>query len=387
MTEFTYDKMTPALQAYLDHSHRSQHPGYKYPRDADGKMRSGVPTPESEAAVDAWRAEGERLLEVAGGRSVLDAFYQTKKLWFCRGEGVSPAGGPRESTSPSGKYRLVVTRHSTGGGGWNYSKGRVYVGDKLITEVCRNFASFPFAWVENHGKTQGDYLICGEDYQGQTIVDLVSGDRVNHRPDSANQGFGFCWSSIHPNQDGTLLAVCGCHWACPYEVRLVDFEDPMNPPWLILDTDDDDYFDGWQDDGTCKIGRSFEVVDLPGHPLDGKKEDDCSMEELEEVEKYVVAQGVPEGECDEAGWKMAADTHTWTRPSYVEVTRKWVTSYIPWFRDRGGVIHHDQAKQFDLMWTRLTQAEKGALLADPELGPMVVEAIDLSFERLSPVKD
>lgn len=309
MTDFIYPDMTPGLQAYLDIV--PLHPGYKYPKTADGVTTSWTPTPESKAAVEAWEAQ-LRAFKAALPAEEPAAYYQAHKVWLCRDE--TAQGEAQEHLSPSGKYRLVVTCHSTGPGTWNYSKGRVYRGDTLITEVCRNYCTFPFAWIEDHPK--GDFLVCGSDYQGQTVIDLVSGDRRDFLPTAAGQGAGFCWASIHPNSDKTLLAVCGCYWACPYETIIVDFADPMNPPWGILARDSEDAFAGWTDVDSCQIGTRYEVVNLEGHPLHGKKEFACTIEELEEVDAYVQAHGVPKGpNGEDPGWLEVFETHEWRRGS------------------------------------------------------------------------
>ena len=125
------------------------------------------------------------------------------------------------------------------------------------------------------------------------------------------------WTEIHPNPDGTVLAVPGCYWGSPMEMILVDFANPMQPPWLILDRDEDEHFCGWSADGTCNIGRRFEVVDIEGHPLHGKKEDDCTIDELEQVEAYAQEHDLPEGpDGEDPGWRYQTESHVWVPPVY-----------------------------------------------------------------------
>lgn len=304
MSDFVYENMTPELMAYLGHNDR---PLYLYPRSEDGKTISGTPTPESQAAVDAWQAE-HNALKAKCGEGEPHAYYQAHKVWLCREE-TQVEGSSVEHLSPSGKYRLVVTKHGTGPGTWDYSKGRVYAGDKLITTVCRNYGAFPFAWVEGHPK--GSFLLAGEDYQGQTVIDLVAGERKDFLPKEAADGAGFCWAKYTPNSDGMLLAVEGCYWACPYEVRIVDFSDPMNPPWPILHRDEDnDTFGGWTGLVSCTMGMEFEVVDLPGHALDGKKQHELSPEDWADIDRVVAERNLT---GDDPGWKKVFIPTTWTR--------------------------------------------------------------------------
>jgi len=129
----------------------------------------------------------------------------------------------KEHLSPSGEYKLVVTPYETSPGCWGYTQGLVYQRkeDVPIAEIQRNYSRFPFAWVEEHAK--GDFLLCGETYQGQTVINLKTGARRDHLPDSASRGSGFCWACIHPSPTGKLVAVEGCFWGAPYEIRFYDF--------------------------------------------------------------------------------------------------------------------------------------------------------------------
>jgi len=133
----------------------------------------------------------------------------------------------KEETSPSGRYRLVIDSYGTKKGCWNYSRGRVYEGDKLIEDVMRNYSQFPFAWMEDHPNGHS-YLICGADYQGQTFIELDTGKRKDFLPEAAAEGHGFCWVSHEVLDDGVTLLVEGCIWAGPYEYRLYDVSNPMN---------------------------------------------------------------------------------------------------------------------------------------------------------------
>jgi len=134
----------------------------------------------------------------------------------------------REYVSDSGQYKLVVTPYQTKKGCWNYSQGLVFrVGADLpIMEVRRNYGHFPFSFIEDHPNGH-PYLVCGENYQGQTVIELDTGTRRDSLPEEASQGFGFCWADYQFDPASRLLIVDGCFWACPYEYRFYDFSDPM----------------------------------------------------------------------------------------------------------------------------------------------------------------
>lgn len=131
-----------------------------------------------------------------------------------------------EHLSPSGKYRLVVESIPTKPGCLNYTRGTVYKGNEVVTKVERNYSAFPFLFIEDH-QDGYDYLVCGADYQGQTVVRLNDGEVRNNLPPEATEGIAFCWADYTYNKEHNLLVVDGCHWACPYEYRFYDFSEPM----------------------------------------------------------------------------------------------------------------------------------------------------------------
>lgn len=232
------------------------------------------------------------------------------KEWYLRDENAQPAlGWDEPRTSPCGKYQLMVTKHPTKPGCWEYSKGVITNTEtgETIAVVGRNFHAFPFSWIPKH-KNGHAYLICGEDYQGQTVIELDTGKRIDILSAGAGKGFGFCWASHTPSPDGTLLAVDGCYWGAPYEVVIYDFSKPLEPPWkeLLREPDANEIF-SWDTDNTCRMGRTFEAVNVPGHPLHGKREWDMSVDELEQVEALAKEKGVEEDDLytevrDEIVW-------------------------------------------------------------------------------------
>ena len=136
--------------------------------------------------------------------------------------------GEREVFSPSGKYKLVITNFHTKPVLWSFTQGEVFKKDSdvPIATVRRNYSAFPYSFVEDHPSGH-DFLVAGEDYQGQTVVDLTTGERRDTLSDGTDKGFGFCWSEHRFHKESGILSVCGCHWACPYEFRFYDFSDPM----------------------------------------------------------------------------------------------------------------------------------------------------------------
>lgn len=169
--------------------------------------------------------------------------------------------------SPSGKYRLVVERYSTGPNTWRVSQGLVYnvETNALIATIRRNYSAFPFNFIEGHPK--GDFLVCGESYMSQTIVDLATGEKRN-TPDSD----GFCWADSRYVPDAQLLIVDGCYWAAPYEFRFYDFSDPMAftelklPSYVI----DDPEWPTVEADGLIK---TYQTVQIPEEDLEDDQDE------------------------------------------------------------------------------------------------------------------
>ncbi len=155
-----------------------------------------------------------------------------------------------ERLSPSGKYKLLVTSFTSGPGTWNVTEGKVFRvdSDTPIASIRRNYSAFPYCFVEGHANGH-DYLIGGEDYQGQTIIELDTGAKRGLLPEEAKEGHGFCWGGYTYSPETQLLLVDGCFWACPYEYRFYDFSDPMNKGWpqLELVPQDEENGEGYLD--------------------------------------------------------------------------------------------------------------------------------------------
>jgi hypothetical protein len=174
----------------------------------------------------------------------------------------------RAWVSPSGKYTLIVTPYETSKGCWNYSRGQVYLTEeylnatlgvfsdrkgllarlkellydethqpdiKLVADVKRNYGAFPCAWIEDHADGH-DYLVCGEDYQAVTIVQLDTGIAKTDVDSLSVKGWGWCHTNFYPSPNKHLLAAAGCVWAGPYDIRFYDFRKPMELPWPIIET-------------------------------------------------------------------------------------------------------------------------------------------------------
>ena len=130
--------------------------------------------------------------------------------------------------SPSGKYLLEIVEYASPNRSHG-SQGVVKSGGRTIAAVNRNYGHFPFAWAEQH-PVGHDYLICGEDYMGQTVIELDTGERRDYV--NADEGFCCVEYSVSPHRQ--FVAVHGCYWACPFELWVVDMAQPLALPYKKL---------------------------------------------------------------------------------------------------------------------------------------------------------
>ena len=187
----------------------------------------------------------------------------------------------REDLSPSGKYKIESSNYAKGNRDWGYSRGIVtrVTDNKIIADVIRNIGHFWHSWVNLPGKDE--YLLCGEDYQGYTIVNLTRGETKVYFPEEGYRGGGFCWTNVFPSPDGKILAVDGCFWAAPYDLVFFDFRDPSHLPFPEIDrVKNIDRTFGWINN------KQFEyTIELEIRKSDGVPYDSLEKEEQEILEK------------------------------------------------------------------------------------------------------
>jgi hypothetical protein len=155
--------------------------------------------------------------------------------------------------SPSKKIRLDTTNFWSKEPNWDLTKVEVYeqISNEKLFDFFINESRFFHSWVT---KDNVDYLICAEDiFGGQTVVDLTNRKIVGYSPNKD----GFIWTDFHLSPDGQTLATIGCYWACPYVIKLFDFNDPMNLPLMEIKEiellDNDEIIVGWLDNETLQM--------------------------------------------------------------------------------------------------------------------------------------
>ena len=114
--------------------------------------------------------------------------------------------------SPSGKYTVVVTpvefRFRNKKTKYIYTIGTVYQDGKMIFNVHRNAPDFPYLFVENH-EDGFDYLLCAEDNQARTVVQLNTSKARSFISEKSQRGIEFCWQKLHTSENAKVIAVEG----------------------------------------------------------------------------------------------------------------------------------------------------------------------------------
>lgn len=79
-----------------------------------------------------------------------------------------------------------------------------------------------------------EYFLFKEDLYGMSVLDIASGEIYHHIPAGEQHdkdyhcGESFIITDIHYDEASDLIALGGCFWACPYDVMVADFSDPMS---------------------------------------------------------------------------------------------------------------------------------------------------------------
>ena len=133
------------------------------------------------------------------------------------------------------EWTLSISQYKTERGAWSYSRGVVKKDGVVLADIKRNYPAFPYLFLRHpNGKA---YLLCGEDYQGYTIVNLTDGEAKSFVSRDWLHGVGFCWADILGfDADRKTLSVAGCYWGAPYEIVEYDLSCPEWLPFRILRT-------------------------------------------------------------------------------------------------------------------------------------------------------
>jgi len=129
--------------------------------------------------------------------------------------------------SPSGNYRMEIAAYRSPAYSMHRRISIATITDQRSGEhaatIARNYNPFWYCWLE---RDDVEYLVCSEDFEGQTVVDLTQRRMESYSsPDDR-----FIWAEFYPSPSKNKIAILGCYWACPYEVIVYDFTDPLDLP-------------------------------------------------------------------------------------------------------------------------------------------------------------
>lgn len=186
-----------------------------------------------------------------------------------------------EFVSPSGLYKLQVSKYGPGKYP-AYSRGIVtrQSDGKIIADVKRNIGHFWYVWAEH--PNGNEYLLCGEDYQGYSVLNLSSASYHAYFPEEGYEGRGFCWAVVYPSPDNDALAVDGCYWGGTTEIVFYDFQTPDRLPYKELGRESNNLVEavGWLNNETFQAERELTL-----RKSDGALYDDLSEAEQDEIDR------------------------------------------------------------------------------------------------------
>ena len=160
---------------------------------------------------------------------------------------------------------------------------RLFKNDKLIFEWKNTDGNSRMASIIHHADGY-TYFVFDEDLYGYSVLNLdslqcmhfIPAESYGTYPDEFKETF--IWCGCFYNPENNLLAVDGCFWACPGDVIVLDFKDPMTAvepkDWHSIygkcgcdDPDLDDVeFNSWDKDTlVCKAtGANPVAFDIEG---------------------------------------------------------------------------------------------------------------------------
>lgn len=143
-------------------------------------------------------------------------------------------GSKSNSLSLSEKYKLETEEYqqTKPEANWIVTLAKVFDRnhEKPLFEFFADNDHFFYEWLIKDGT---EYLVCAETLcGGQTIIDVHRGMMESFCP----REDGFIWTDFYISPNGGKLAIIGCFWACPYEIKIYDFESPLALPLPEIET-------------------------------------------------------------------------------------------------------------------------------------------------------
>ena len=162
-------------------------------------------------------------------------------------------GDPTVTYSSDNKFRLESESYRQNKPGVNWYVAKVRILDNISNEILLEFltddSSLFHSWLK---VGEIDFLVCAENMcGGQTVIDVTNRIISSYADDTD----GFIWTEFFISPDSKKLATIGCIWACPYEIKIYDFSDPMDLPLKVLKSVEligNETITGWLDNSSFK---------------------------------------------------------------------------------------------------------------------------------------
>lgn len=167
---------------------------------------------------------------------------------------VDDAG--QEFVSPNGRYRIKQTVFQQSVDKWNWRVSRIEVFDRdgnLVSSFLIDDDNFFHLWIL---AGENEYLLYAENMCGGNSVLNLKTREIQSYSDGTD---GFIFADYLPSPDLSRMAIVGCVWAHPYEVRVFDISNIESLPWpMVLKTEleeeeSEDVI--WVDNNTIRISE------------------------------------------------------------------------------------------------------------------------------------
>lgn len=148
-------------------------------------------------------------------------------------------------------------------------------GDR-VGKIIRNEADFPFLFIEDH-KDGKDYLICAEDYQGFTVINITDGKKYDYVAEKAKRGLSLRITDFFVSQNKENLAIEGHTKSRPMDVVETDeihfyrINDISKLPYQEVDKRITFAYDkviGWENNERFIVSRIEDYITPTGVCLD-----------------------------------------------------------------------------------------------------------------------
>jgi len=190
-----------------------------------------------------------------------------------------PLKGKKETrNSPSGKYKLELMPYSVQDMRCPFYSVveivRISDGERM-GKIIRNEADFPFLFVENRdGK---DYLMCAEDYQGFTLINITDGKKYDYIPEKSKRELALRITDFHLTPNKECVAIEGFGKLKPSdiiesdEIHFYKINDLTKLPYQEIDKRISFAYDkviGWETNERFIISRIEDYIMPAGVCLD-----------------------------------------------------------------------------------------------------------------------